>query len=285
VRVSYNVPRVPSMASYRLRVDIPSRHAGLDHSFGPADLCFFYKHQAGDVDRATDVLLRDTPIVYDVVNDHFFGPLGGHYRSMCELATVITVGSETMGARVKHLTGRDCTVIDDPWENDERVAHCGGAGVLWFGHSANIGSLFDQLDAVDESGMPLVVCTNRNSPETVLWSRESEAACLDACAVALITGNNPGASSNRIVKALRAGRFVVTPGGVPAWDQFKDYIWIGDVAEGLRWFNQNPEEACNKIAAGQEYSRERFSPQAIGAQWRMLFGSILERETSANRDG
>lgn len=280
--IGYCVPVAPSMASYRLRVAIPMRNLGCPARMGRGNPTFFFKHQAGDIDRAVEVAQAGAGIVYDVVNDHFGGPLGDHYRMMCDLATTVTAGSETMAARVKACTGRDATVIDDPYENDERPVGT-GAGVLWFGHGANLPSLLRVAD--DLVDCDLTVCTNVHNDAFVPWSQDAEARCLEACAVVLVTGDNPGASSNRIVKALRAGKFVVTNGGVPAWDQFAPFVWIGGVAEGLRWFEANREEAWNKVQAGQEYVRERFSPWLIGQQWRVLFDSTLERATSASLDG
>lgn len=282
MRVGYCVPVVPAMASYRLRVNIPARNLGCQYVMGPADVCFFYKHQAGDVDTAIDVAQRGRPIVYDVVNDHFHGPLSEHYRQMCDLATVITAGSETMAARVLACTGREATVIDDPWETPE-AAPGGGDGVLWFGHSANVQSLVAMVDELAD--VPLTVCTNIRKDGFVWWTQESERECLERCAAVLVTGNNPGASSNRIVKALRAGKFVIAPHPAPAWEQFADFIWTGGVADGLRWFEANRDEACSKILAGQAYSRDRFSPWTIGQQWRALFDSISAAATSASRDG
>lgn len=280
--IGYCVPVAPSMASYRLRVAIPMRNLGCPARMGRGNPTFFFKHQAGDIDRAVEVAQAGAGIVYDVVNDHFGGPLGDHYRMMCDLATTVTAGSETMAARVKACTGRDATVIDDPYENDERPVGT-GAGVLWFGHGANLPSLLRVAD--DLVDCDLTVCTNVHNDAFVPWSQDAEARCLEACAVVLVTGDNPGASSNRIVKALRAGKFVVTNGGVPAWDQFAPFVWIGGVAEGLRWFEANREEAWNKVQAGQEYVRTKFSPWLIGQQWRVLFDSTLERATSASLDG
>lgn len=280
--IGYCVPVAPSMASYRLRVAIPMRNLGCPARMGRGNPTFFFKHQAGDIDRAVEVAQAGAGIVYDVVNDHFGGPLGDHYRMMCDLATTVTAGSETMAARVKACTGRDATVIDDPYENDERPVGT-GAGVLWFGHGANLPSLLRVAD--DLVDCDLTVCTNVHNDAFVPWSQDAEARCLEACAVVLVTGDNPGASSNRIVKALRAGKFVVTNGGAPAWDQFRPFVWLGGVAEGLRWFEANREEAWNKVQAGQEYVRERFSPWLIGQQWRTLFDSTLAAATSANQDG
>ena len=93
----------------------------------------------------------------------------------------------------------------------------GGSGVLWFGHGANLPSLLRAAD--DLADVDLTVCTNVRKDGFVPWSQDAEARCLAACEVVLVTGDNPGASSNRIVKALRAGKYVVTDGSAPAWEQ------------------------------------------------------------------
>jgi hypothetical protein len=233
----------------------------------PGNPTFFFKQ--GDVGLAKKIT---APIVYDVVNDHFADGDSTAYRDMCGLATRITVASDHMAAVVKMHTGRDSTVIDDPYENGEEVPAVCGDSVVWFGHSANITSLFRVAELIT---VPLVICTNYKHPSAVHWTPESERRCLHESAVVLLTGNNPGASTNRVVKALRAGRFVVTPGGVEAWEQFAPYIYIGDVRDGIHWALNNREEACNKIRAGQEAIRKRYSPQSIGSQWAALFASTL----------
>jgi hypothetical protein len=90
-----------------------------------------------------------------------------------------------------------------------------------------------------------------------------------------MTGNNPGASANRIVKSLQAGRFVVTPEDcADSWRELAPYIWIGDVSDGIRWALNNREDVCQKIKQGQQYIAQRFSPESIGSQWTTLFASI-----------
>jgi hypothetical protein len=156
---------------------------------------------------------------------------------------------------------------------------------LWFGHAANIPSLFAAVDKIADMPIVLTICTNYKHGAALEWSPETERRSLDRCAVVLVTGNNPGASANRIVKALRAGRFVVTPGGVPAWDVYRDFIWIGDVRKGIEWAFANREEACERIKMGQEYSKVASNPDSIARQWMDVFGSISAPATSAKKDG
>lgn len=275
--IGYHVHPNPVLASYRLRVAIPSRHLGMAYRVGErGDVNFFYK-------LGNPVLAKScAPVVFDVVNDHFDAhPTVG---AMCDLAHTITVASKAMAETVRKHTGRDAVVIDDPYENEESPPAVIGERIVWFGHSANLPSL--NRIAPSLKGFRVTVCTDFQHPAFVMWSPESEKAFLDAAAVVVISGTNPGASSNRVVKALRAGRFVVMPRDCArSWRQFEDFCFIGDVREGVRWALDNREEACKRIQAGQRYIRQRFSPQSIGLQWAVLFGSILGRDTINRTDG
>ena len=282
MKVGYCVPVTPSMASYRFRVAIPAPLLGCEYEIGTiGSPSFFYKHFEGDVDLARDC----GPFVFDVVNDHFGGTHDAHYRWMTKHAAVVTVSSREMAEIVKRWTGRDAVVIDDPYENEEWLPQCEGREVLWLGHAANIQSLFDVVGGIASLPVVLTVCTNHVHDSVLRWSPDTERRSLARCAVMLVTGNNRGASANRIVKALRAGRFVVTPGGVPAWDEWKDHIWIGDVREGIEWAFNNREEACQKVASGQNRLKEKNSPHKIAAQWMEVFASISPPDTSGKRAG
>ena len=275
MKIGYCVAPMPFMASYRMRVAIPAPHLGVPYEIGnTADVSFFYKHADGDVEIAQSA----RPYVYDVVNDHFKGRHGKHYREMIAGAGAVTCSSEWMRTRILDMTGKAAHVIDDPYENAEAKADIPGDEVLWFGHAANMASLVPYVDTPN-----LIVVSN--IPDVIQWSPDSERRALDRCGVVLLTGNNPGASTNRVVKALRAGRFVVTPGGVESWDAFAPYIWLGDVAEGVRWALNNREAVCQKIEDGQAYLRARKSPKTIATQWMEVFGSIWPQGISGRPDG
>ena len=263
--IGYCVPVLPQLASFRLRVAIPSIHLGMVHRFGVGDVTFFFKNGNPDLAR------RLGPVVYDVVNAHFHDP---DYMRMCEIARVITCSSDAMVPIIREATGRDAVVIPDPYENDESEPAVIGDRVLWFGHQANIESLRPYAD------LNVGVVTADS------WTLENEAAALAKAGVVLLTGSNPGASSNRPVKAIRAGRFVVAPEDCPSsWRELSEYIWIGDVREGIEWAFANREEACRKVSAGQKYVKTRFSPQLIGSQWADLFASTLAADTNKKTAG
>ena len=261
--IGYCVPVNPQLASYRLRVAIPSGFVGKHVVGGIGDVTFFFKN-------GNPALARRLPlVVYDVVNAHFQDP---DYRRMCELATVVTCSSKAMVPIIKAATGRDSVAIPDPYENEEREPRVGD-GVLWFGHQANIASLRPYADLNPD------VYTGEG------WTLAGEARALANAGVVLLTGSNPGASANRPIKAIRAGRFVVAPEDSPeSWKELSEFMWIGDVREGIAWAFANREEACRKVAAGQKHSRI-FSPQSIGSQWADLFASTLELDTSTKMVG
>jgi hypothetical protein len=274
--IGYAVQANPTLASYRLRVDIPRRHMDKPSLLGATGApTFFYKNGNPHLARS----VRANGIVYDVVNDHFSGTNAPDYYAMCDVADVIVCASDAMADRIHRYTGRHAAVIDDPYENEESEPACVGREVLWFGHAANLRSLAPYAGQIDD----LTVCSNAGG--NVTWTPENEAICLHNCAAVLLTGNNAGASSNRVAKALRAGRFVIAPEPCESWQQFKPYIWIGDVREGLAWAFNNREEVCNKIAQGQKYTRERFNPTRIAAHWTEVFDSISGVGAKSKMDG
>ena len=52
-----------------------------------------------------------------------------------------------------------------------------------------------------------------------------------------------------------------------SWQKFKDYIWMGDVDEGIKWALDNKLKAKLMIKKGQDFIRPIYSPQVIAKQW------------------
>ena len=78
-------------------------------------------------------------------------------------------------------------------------------------------------------------------------------------------------SNNRVVKAIMAGKFVVTPNvEMKSWQKFKDYIWMGDVDDGIKWALENKPAALFMIKRGQDYIRPIYSPRVIAKQWKEM---------------
>lgn len=77
-------------------------------------------------------------------------------------------------------------------------------------------------------------------------------------------------SSNRIVDSLNLGRFtILSP--VPQFKKFKDFVYYGNILEGILWFKENQLLAKEKTILGQQYVDKNYSLDVVSQKWRDLF--------------
>lgn len=244
------------IASSRLRAEIPQQELAKLGIGKGRDVLVYGKHVV-TLEQAASFKKR----VYDVCDDHFHTKHEDYYRVHCRLADLVTVNSEAMAEIVLDETGRKAFVIPDPYESNEVPAGY-GEGVLWFGHESNLHTIEPYMDCVHR-----VLTANE-------WSREGQLRALAECAVVVIpVGEKKGKSANRLIESVRNGRFVVA-GELPAHDEFKPYMWIGDIREGLEWAQSNLDECVERVKACQDYIRDKYSPQAIGKKWLEVLSAI-----------
>jgi hypothetical protein len=238
-----------NIASSRLRALIPQQQlAALGMAKG-RDVLVYGKHLITE-DQAR--LFRKR--VYDVCDNHFSDQFADYYLEHATKADLVTCNSETMKEVIRQHTGRMATVIPDPYESDEKPAGYGN-GILWFGHESNLIDLHPYLDLKPE------ILTGSE------WSRDKQLKALERCAVVMIpTGKSMAKSANRLIESVRNGRFVVA-GELPAHDEFREFMWVGDIREGLEWFKAYPHKALKQVEACQQYIRDKYSPEAIGRLW------------------
>jgi hypothetical protein len=111
------------------------------------------------------------------------------------------------------------------------------------------------------------------------WSSEATWAALRTCDVVLLPADtssdkNRVKSANRLIEALRAGRFAVAQ-PLPAYLELKDYAHVGpSLAEGILWALRHPMQALRRVQRGQQSIAERFSPDAVARQWLNSLQSI-----------
>jgi hypothetical protein len=237
------------IASSRLRAEIPQKELAKLGIEKGRDILVYGKHVV-----PMHVAKRFGKRVYDICDDHFHTSLEGYYREHALAADLITVNSDEMARIVLKETGRTATVIPDPYESEEQEAGY-GQGVLWYGHESNLKTIDPYRDVIDR------VLTH---PE---WSRENQVEAIKECAVVVIpTDARKGKSANRLIEAVRNGRFVVA-GELPSHDEFKDLMWIGDIREGIEWAKRNKQECIKRVRECQDYVRDRYSPERIGKLW------------------
>jgi hypothetical protein len=244
------------LASSRLRAKIPQEELakqGIEKGF---DVLVYGKHLL-----TFEHTKKFKYKVFDICDDHFDKPeLRDYYLAHVDAADAVTVNSDVMREIVLRETGRDSTVIKDPYESPERPPGI-GEGLFWFGHPSNLKT----LDAYDDLNIKKLTGDE--------WSRQRQLDELEACAfVVLPTDHRRAKSANRLIEAARNGRFVIA-GPLPAYDEFKPYMWIGDIREGIEWANNNHVECLRRIQDCQDYICDKFSPYLIAMQWL----SVLEK--------
>lgn len=276
MRVAF-VGRGLDLASTRYRVVIPAMYLqSQGHEITKdAPLLVFSKSNVG-----RDVLDLYPKKVYDICDDNFDCPKRGpEYRGYAKESNAVTVNSDVMRFIVHKQTGRSATVIPDPYEREE-WAPSWGEGLLWFGHWTNVKDL-------RRSGLKATILTNPDAIPAdsdtrkyldevgcVTWSPEAMDAALKAHALVVIpTGRSMAKSANRLIESVRAGKFVVCE-PLPAYEEFSEFMWVGDIREGVEWALRNPQECQDRVRYCQNYIRERFSPETIGRKWLALLSSI-----------
>lgn len=244
------------IASSRMRAEIPQRELEkLGVRIG-RDVLVYGKHVV-----PMRAALNFGKRVYDICDDHFHTAHEKYYREHAAEADMLTVNSEEMAKIVLKETGRWPTVIPDPYESDEQPAGY-GEGVLWYGHESNLKTLTPYSDCVD------VILTGE------AWSREKQVQAINDCAIVLIpTDERKGKSANRLIEAVRNGRFVVA-GPLPAHDEFEEFMWIGDIREGIEWAKSHKEECIERVKRCQDYIRDKYSPETIGKMWLEALGTL-----------
>lgn len=240
----------PQFASARLRSIIPRdilRAKGLVEP--GVDIVIAAKHGWNPL----TVREQAKKMIMDVCDDHFDGPLAGHYRLACGIADAVTCNSVTMKDEIFIHTGRIATVIDDPYEDPE-LEPTEGEGVLWFGHSANM----KDLEAVaDQIRHPLTVINSDN------YSPEGLDRALRACRCVVIpTGPRKAKSANRAIRSIRYGKFPAC-GQMPAHEELE--LGAKDIGNELDWAME--EDMSSAIVELQDAIRDRFHPEKVAKDW------------------
>lgn len=257
--------RLPDhLASARYRQIIPMRELGaMDVEIGSGDILIASKHG-----YAPEVLPPHRKLVFDVCDDHFDGAWGVHYRLMIDRADAVTCNSDAMRFRIYQATGRVATVIVDPYEFEE-VAPSWGEGLLWFGHRSNLPDL--ERVRPEICHLPLtIVCDGQGG--TLAYSKETLLNELAKCAVVILpTGKSPCKSANRMIEAIRRGKFVAaTP--LPAYEAFPAFV--GELRERIDFAFENRGWALKCVADAQERIRRDYKPSVVACDWYSLLSKV-----------
>ena len=166
--------------------------------------------------------------------------------------------------------------------------------LLWFGHPTNLPYLLRCAPSL--SGLArsvrfrLTLCSSnhpsvasgvaalrgeaaeRFAVQFVEWSMDSIGQTLADSDLVIIPSDptdpaKRGAGSNRLVHALWSGRFVIA-NALPSYREFEDCAWIGDdLRAGVLWALAAPDEARQRIVAGQVRLESAFTIESIAHRW------------------
>tara|TARA_Y100001951_G_scaffold104384_2_gene115819 strand:+ start:1102 stop:2139 length:1038 start_codon:yes stop_codon:yes gene_type:complete len=234
-------------------------------------------------------------IVYDVCDNHFDKPImdgvdspDGYYKHMCEKADMVVAATETLAGVVKAHTGLDAHVIPDSYEFPEHRPRFNweqwtGINLLWFGHPVNLKQLQRVWNELE--GHNIMVITGGDvklevdgKPFPIIpWSLDSMLWGFSQCDLTIIPCDEESRckGANRMIESIRQGVFVVAE-PMPAYEEFKEWMYIGNIKEGLRWVKENKQSLQKRIEDAQDYVRKKFAPEVIAEQWQ----SSLQRITA-----
>jgi hypothetical protein len=237
--------------------------------------------------------------VVDTCDDYFADtePLAPYYRALVERADVVTTSSFQLAGSVEDATGAHACVVRDPYEGPEGVPRWsptdGRVHALWFGTPLNLPALLDEamaLPRIEGCRLDIVALTRRcdgleeafeklsaRAPDRLTlafreWSLERNWSALRDCDCVVIPVKEGDRFSlakgpNRLVEALRAGRYAFT-GGLPAYEELRPYASVGeDIGCAITGALRHPDEVLQCIAAGQRYVEQHYSPPAVAAEW------------------
>jgi glycosyltransferase involved in cell wall biosynthesis len=214
---------------------------------------------------------------------------------------VICASSE-LARRVQFCLGpgADVCVVPDPVEGD-RVEpgrpRCNGDDVfriLWFGHVSNLDSLLNSLHVLAatriSAPIELEILTSLRPdrlfelqfmllglslPYFLRFSEWQNPLSLadalrrsDVVFLPIDPGSSKvGASNNRLTQAFWGGCFVVAS-PIESYLGFADLAWLReDLASGLDWAAEHPQEANKIVCSAQQRIASQFSPEMIGLLW------------------
>jgi len=227
------------------------------------------------------------------------------YQKGLGAACTLIVPSRALGEGVACDARHGVAVIEDPYENREqpvRVVAATPLRLLWFGNLGGVNckmlmeALASTVSHFPDTPLRLEIVTHKAASEYVgeirgclrsvhpkcelcftQWSLQVTDEALARCDFVLLPHAyhadwSRGKSHNRLVAAIRAGRFAIAS-PISTYQELSDYAWVGeDLAAGLQWGIEHQAEAAERVQWGQLYVGERFSPETIGRRWAETLG-------------
>lgn len=241
---------------------------------------------------------RGARTIYDVCDNKFTEK--PEYAPCCQAAHAITVNSPAMAQSVLYHTGLPSVVIPDPHERPWQVAAFAperDIRLLWYGGGSSL-KFFPMVEVwqrlereignyqftmvtakadrilskmQDRQRSGVLPGVNFDRIRILEWDWALQGRLLTNTDIVLMPVNvqhyrTETKSANRVIDALISGRFVITS-PLDSYQEFADWTWQKDYIDGIGWCRGHPYEALQRIAQGQAYTREHYSPAVIAQRW------------------
>lgn len=247
-------------------------------------------------------------VVFDICDLQLTNPeLKPHFCDIANIADAVVTNNKHMAQRIEDYIQRQVDIIGDPYEGpagDVKFSpRTDRLNALWFGQTLNFNTFVTAIPFFNATStvcpLDVTVMTgpidgihdtfsefNAKTQFAVRlryqpWSLPAIWDALSDTDIVVIPNSsdekNQMKSANRVIEALRAGRFVVAQ-PIPAYQELRNYIYLGDdLSAGMTWALQHPQEAWTRIAQGQRAIAEDFAPDIIAKQWLRLFTELRTR--------
>lgn len=276
-----------AMASYRYRAVLPAHALGASINDPTAPVLVFSKGCAEDVDRLRTAKREGRITIVDVCDVHWNSQRTPWWPTLIQEADQVVANTAFTARLLYEDFGVVAAVIDDPAEYPERVPHCAGARLLWFGHPTNGASAMRLLSLADE--YPVTIVTDMKKwdgdarARCLQWSHELLATELAQADIVLMPETAPHKSANRTVEAIRSGCTVIAEPH-PSLLEFPR-LWRGNLRKGITWAHLHPNDANQRTAQQQKYIQERFSLERVGNAWKSLVEGCRSTSAQGEKSG
>ena len=190
-------------------------------------------------------------------------------------AIAITTTCNELKKLIETKTNKPIYVIPDPTEREEEPVKINPnhdrMSAIYYGSAGNLKQIDWQQYDLSKVALQIM---SKEGP--IMWSYKLQGEMVRQSDIVLLPVNNDHEmtqykGNNRPVDALRQGRFVITNATIPSWQLLSNFIWCGDINEGIKWAINNPKEVIKKVELGQKFIRNNYTPEKISKEWERVY--------------
>lgn len=235
----------------------------------------------GRIHKEKDVeSLRNNNISYiHDICDNKWPELEKLWSNTNEHAIAITTTCSELKKLIETKTDKPVYIVPDPTEREQEPINFETKKVYNACYYGSYGNL-KQIDW-NKYDLSKVNLQKMSDQGPITWSFEAQGKMVRESDLVLLPVNNDHAMTkykghNRPIDAIRQGKFVITNATIPSWVKLKDYMWVGDINEGIKWAINNPNEVIKKVGDGQSFVEEFYTPEKVSTIWEWVYNNVCD---------